>query len=220
MSIWLVVIAVGAYHGLSPGMGWPLAVSNGLFKRSGRSVFSALLPLAAGHFLAMTAALLPFALMLIYLDWSRAIRIGAGLAVVGFGIWRLLDSRHPRFLSRVRPTQLTLWSFLIATAHGAGLMLVPMYLRLCTPASAAAGGTLGDLHAATETFMRSSLGTAVAVAAVHTVAMLVTGGAVAWAVYRWFGLKAIGTTWFNLDRAWAVSLILSGAVGVATAFAK
>lgn len=209
MTLWIVVVAVGAFHGLSPGMGWPLALSNGLFQRSERAVLVAMLPLALGHFLAMATVLLPFAILAVYLDWDRTIRIGAGLVVVAFGIWRFVDARHPRVLQRVRPTQLTLWSFLVATAHGAGLMLVPIYVGLCASAPTAAAKTAPG----------ADLGMATAVALIHTLAMLCAGAAVAWVVYRWFGLRAIGASWFNLDRAWAASLVVSGAVGWATAMA-
>ena len=204
MHLWLLVVAIGAYHGLNPGMGWPLAVSNGLFRRSQSAVVAAMAPLALGHFLAMAAVLLPFSLLAAYLDWARPIRIGAAALVVAFGLWRLVDARHPRLLARIRPNRLALWSFLMATAHGAGLMLIPITLGLCaTPAHAGA----------VEALMRSSIVAATVVALVHTIAMLTAGGALALAVYRWLGPRAIGAAWFNLDRIWAASLILAGAAG-------
>ena len=101
MTVWLLVVAIGAYHGLSPGMGWPLAVSNGLFQRDARAVVLAMGPLALGYFLAMAAVLLPFSLLAGYLDFARPIRIGAALLVVGFGLWRLVDAPHPRLLALV-----------------------------------------------------------------------------------------------------------------------
>src|ERR1700692_572861 len=116
-------------------MGWPLAVSAGLMERSPRALVAALGPLTAGHLLAMLAMILPFSLLIAVVEWQRQIQIGAGLLVVGFGIFRLVNRRHPRVLARIRPTQLGLWSFAVAIAHGAGLMLVPIYLGLC-PAAA------------------------------------------------------------------------------------
>jgi hypothetical protein len=131
---WLLVLALGVYHGINPGMGWLLAVSNGMQERRGAAVFRALLPIGAGHFLAMAAALLPFALLTAYVSQVRLIGIAAGLALIGFGLYKLVRKRHPRFLARIKPAHLLLWSFLMATAHGAGLMLLPVYLRLCGPA--------------------------------------------------------------------------------------
>ncbi len=203
---WLLVLALGVYHGINPGMGWLLAVSNGMQERRGAAVFRALLPIGAGHFLAMAAALLPFALLTAYVSQVRLIGIAAGLALIGFGLYKLVRSRHPRFLARIKPTQLLLWSFLMATAHGAGLMLLPVYMRLCGPAQADAA------HAAMMTLLQRDAGTALLVAAVHTVAMLATGGTIAWLVYRYWGLRALRQSWFNLDLLWSVMLLGSGAL--------
>ena len=141
-ALWLVVVASGLYHGVNPGMGWPLAVSAGLMERSSRALVAALWPLTVGHLLAMLVVLLPFALLVTLVDWQRQIQIGASLLVIGFGIFRLVNRRHPRVLARIRPTQLGLWSFAVAIAHGAGLMLVPIYLGLCR------AGDLDGGHAA------------------------------------------------------------------------
>jgi len=104
--LWLAVVASGLYHGVNPGMGWPLAVSAGLMDRSARGVAAALWPLAVGHLLAMLAVILPFSLLVALVQWQRQIQIGASLLVVGFGIVRLVSRRHPRMLARIRPTQL------------------------------------------------------------------------------------------------------------------
>jgi len=210
-GLWLAVVASGLYHGINPGMGWPLAVSAGLMGEGRRGVVAALGPLAAGHLLAMLVILLPFALMTALLEWQREIRIGAGLLVIGFGLFRLLNQRHPRALARIRPGQLALWSFAIATAHGAGLMLLPIYLGLCADAGADAG------HQASAILMARNSGTAVLVAALHALSMVAAGGAIALAVHAWLGMKFLSRSWFNLDTAWAVSLILVGAIGVAAA---
>ena len=201
-ALWFTVVALGIYHGLNPAMGWPLAVANGLAARRPGAVFATFLPLGAGHLLAMAIVLVPFAALTWYLRWSFAIRIGAGLLVLLFGVYKLIDRRHPRFLVRVRPSQLTWWSFLMATAHGAGLMLVPVALSL--------GGPAGPI--------RSGVGSAIAVSVVHTLAMFLSGVAVAWIVYRYLGLEFLRRAWFNLDVVWAVSLVLAGAAGCATAF--
>ena len=132
-GLWLAVIASGLYHGLNPGMGWPLAVSAGMMEKSPRPLVAALGALAAGHLLAMLVMILPFSLLISLVYWQRQIRIGASLLVMGFGAFRLIDRRHPRALARIKPSQLALRSFGAAIAHGAGLMLAPIYLGLCRP---------------------------------------------------------------------------------------
>ena len=210
-ALWLTVLGLGLYHGLNPGMGWPLAVANGLTERRAGAVFRTVLPLGGGHFAAMAVVLVPLAALGWYVQWSREIRIAAGTLVLLFGVYRMVDRRHPRALARVPPTRLAWWSFLMATAHGAGLMLVPFTLGLCAPA----GPGMEGAHAALDDVLaRSGLLTAVAVAAVHTLAMMAAGLAIAWAVYRYLGLQFLRRSWFNLELAWAASLVLAGAAGV------
>ena len=210
-ALWGAVILSGFYHGLNPGMGWPLAVSAALFERKTAALSWALVWLAFGHFLAMTAILLPFSMMTALVEWESQIRITAGVLVIGLGVYLLINRRHPRFLARVKPSRLGLWSFLAAMAHGAGLMLVPIYLGLCAVAELDAG------HAAAGQLMANNIGTAFAVALVHTAAMSLAGGALAAGMYFWLGLKFLSRTWFNLDVVWALSLILVGGLGVAHA---
>jgi hypothetical protein len=207
-SLWLAVVGSGIYHGINPGMGWPLAVSAGLMGRGQRDVIAALGPLALGHLIAMAGVLLPFAIMVSLVEWQREIQIGAGLIVVGMGVYLLINRRHPRFLARIRPTQLALWSFAVAMAHGAGLMLVPIFLGLCRAEELDAG------HTAAMNLMGGNVGMAVAVSVVHAAAMIVSGGAIAWAVFKWLGPQFISKSWFNLDLVWAVSLILVGGLGL------
>ncbi len=196
-------------------MGWPLAVSAALMERRPAALPRAVAALAGGHFLAMTAILLPFSLMSSLVIWERELRIGAGLLVAAMGIWLLLVRRHPRFLARVPPGRLALWSFLAAMAHGAGLMLVPIYLGLCgDPAMQDAG------HLAAQELMAGNLRTALVVAAVHTAAMSLAGGALAAGVYVWLGLRFLSRSWFNLDAVWALSLVLVGGVGATAALAQ
>jgi len=195
-------------------MGWPLAVSAGLMGKGRRDLFASLGPLAAGHFVAMAGILLPFAIMTILVSWQREIRAGAGLLIIAAGIYLLINRRHPRFLARISPTQLALWSFAVATAHGAGLMLVPIYLGLCNTGEADAG------HAAAGLLIAGNLATAVAVSIAHAVAMIGSGGLIAFAVREWLGLRFISQSWFNLDVVWALSLILVGALGLAGALSQ
>jgi hypothetical protein len=210
-GLWLAVVASGLYHGVNPGMGWPLAVSAGLMGRGRRDVVMAMAPLAAGHLLSMLVILFPFALMTALLGWQREIRIGASIAVIAFGVFRLVNRRHPRALARIRPTQLTLWSFAIATAHGAGLMLLPIYLGLCSTEG------LDTAHQASSMLIAQNSATAFLVSLAHALSMVAAGGVIALLVYGWFGLKFLSRSWFNLDFVWAVSLILIGAIGLLTA---
>src|SRR5579862_5408458 len=183
-------------------MGWPLAVSAGLMERSSRALVAALWPLTVGHLLAMFVVILPFALLVALVEWQQQIQIGASLLVIAFGIFRFVNRRHPRVLARIRPTQLGLWSFAVAIAHGAGLMLVPIYLGLCrSPAS-------GDEMASP--LVTANLAMAVLVALVHVAAMVAAGGSLAWLAYRYFGLRLVARSWFNLDAIWSLSLVVVG----------
>ncbi|MBU0778985.1 MAG: hypothetical protein KKC72_02890 [Alphaproteobacteria bacterium] len=207
-ALWWAVVASGIYHGINPGMGWPLAVSAALMDRSQRSLFKAVGALAAGHLLAMGAILFPFTALLFVAQWQREIQIAAACLVIGLGVWLFFNRRHPRFLARVPPSRLALWSFLAAMAHGAGLMLVPIYLGICRTVDTDAG------HAAAQALMTSTAAIAVGVALVHTLAMTLSGGLMAFGVYRWSGLKFLSRSWFNLDLVWALSLILVGAISL------
>lgn len=212
VGLWLAVLGSGLYHGLNPGMGWPLAVSAGLMGRGRRDLLAALPPLAGGHLLAMLVVLLPFTLLVSLVEWQREARLAAGALVVGYGLFRLVARRHPRALARIRPTQLALWSFAIALAHGAGLMLLPIFLGICSADEVEAG------HAAASTLMARNALTAVQVGAAHALAVVAAGGTMALLVHGWLGLGFVSRSWFDLDRVWAVSLILVGGVGLLAAW--
>jgi hypothetical protein len=172
----------------------------------------ALWPLTVGHLLAMLVVLLPFALLLVIVEWQQQIQISASLVVIGFGVFRFVNRRHPRVLARIRPTQLGLWSFAVAFAHGAGLMLVPIYLGLCR------AGDLNNVHEAAGALINTNLSMAVLVSVVHSAAMIVAGGLLAWLVYRYLGLKFVSRSWFNLDATWALSLVLVGTLSLVISF--
>lgn len=199
-AAWLALAALGAFHGLNPGMGWLFALSLGLQRKSERATLLALVPIALGHAasLAVVAALL---LLLGALVPLPALRLGAALLLLGFGAWRLLRwYRHPRWVGmKVGGGLLFAWSFLMASAHGAGLMAAPLLLGL--------GG---------EGESPSALGAAAGVGA-HTLAMFLTLAAVAWVVYRKLGVAVLRRGWVNFDLLWAASLLLAGAVALATA---
>ena len=194
-------------------MGWPLAVSAGLIEKNSRALVAALWPLTVGHMLATFLVILPFALLVALVAWQQQIQIGASLLVIGFGIFRFVNRRHPRVLARIRPTQLGLWSFTVAIAHGAGLMLVPIYLGLCSAAD------LDQGHEAVSALINANLGMAVLVSVVHAAVMIAAGGLLAWLVYRYLGLRFVSRSWFNLDATWAFSLILVGALSLAFSLA-
>jgi len=183
-ALWWAVIVSGLYHGLNPGMGWPLAVSGALMERKKSAMAKALAMLALGHFLAMIVILLPFSMMIFLVEQETRIRIGAGALVMAMGIYLLINRRHPKILSRIHP----------------------------------AGTVASTGHAAAQELMSSDLFTAFFVAAAHTFAMTAAGATIAVFVYFWFGLKFISKSWFNLDIAWAISLILVGAFGIYTAY--
>jgi hypothetical protein len=212
-ALWLAVVASGFYHGVNPGMGWPLALAAGLMEKKTRALVAALWPLSIGHLLAIFLVLLPFSLLIALVEWQREIQVCASLLVIGFGVFRYVNRRHPRALARIRPTQLGLWSFAVAIAHGAGLMLVPIYLGLCQTSGLERG------HEAAAILANANIGMALIVSVVHTIAMVAAGGGAAWLVYRYLGLQFVARSWFNLDRVWAVSLILVGAVALAIGFA-
>lgn len=212
-ALWWAVVISGLYHGVNPGMGWPLAVSAALMERRHSALPRALAMLAAGHFLAMVAILLPFSLLIFLVAWEVEIRAAAGLLVIAMGVYLLINRRHPRVLARIHPARLALWSFLAAMAHGAGLMLVPIFLGICAAGADEAG------HLAAQGLMGSNVGTAFLVATVHTAAMILAGGAIALVIYLWLGLRFLSRTWFNLDTFWALSLVAVGAFGLYAALA-
>ena len=181
----------------------------GLIEKRTRGLLAPLALLTAGHLLAILTVLLPFSLLANFVAWKPQIQLGASLLLIGFGICQWLRRRHTRVLARIPPAQLGLWSFAVAIAHGAGLMLVPIYLGLC------GSGDSGTDHQAARTLVGSDLGMAVLVSALHSVAMVAAGGLAALLVYRWLGLRFISRLWFNLDVVWPLSLILIGTISLA-----
>jgi len=214
VALWTGVLLLGLYHGLNPAMGWPLAVAQAMEGGRTRALWRAWLPLAAGHLLAMLLVLLPFAALSGLFAWvgrGRGLGLAAGGVVLALGLWQLLAPHRHRWLARVRPTQLLLWSFLMASVHGAALMLLPVYIGLCTrlPTEALAATAGLDLT------LRAALALTVALA--HSLAMLASGLLLGWLVYRHLGPGLLRSAWFNLDRLWALALCVAGAAALATA---
>ena len=169
-------------------MGWPLAVSAALMETQTFALLRALLAISVGHFFSMALILLPFSFIANIISIEKEIRILSGIIVVLFGLYLMINRRHPRILARIHPSKLVIWSFLAALAHGAGLMLVPIYLGICSPEE------LDNAHLAAQTLMGDRIGTAIFVAIIHTSAMALGGGFMALLMYFWLGLKFLSKT--------------------------
>ncbi|CAN5125510.1 hypothetical protein BH20ACT9_BH20ACT9_15270 [soil metagenome] len=208
--VWATLIGLGAFHGLNPGMGWLFAVALGLQERSRRAVLAAVPPIAAGHALAVVAALALLQVVRTALS-PRPVALATGATLVAFGAWRLVRRRHPKWVGmRVRPRELALWSFVMASAHGAGLMLFPVLL---TAAPADMGHSVTGLAAAAAL---GGTGDVVGAALVHTAAMLAMMVGVAVTVYDHLGVAVLRRAWVNVDVVWAVALVGAGVFALFT----
>ena len=203
-TLWLLLL-LGAYHGVNPGMGWLFAVALGMQEQKGSAVARSLVPIALGHAMAigsvvLIAVFLGMALPLV------AVRFVVAAFLVGLGVFSLLRHRHPRWVRlRVGFRDLTLWSFLTAFAHGAGLMIVPVLL----------GSATVEAHVRTGDHLSgTSPLTAMLATAIHTIAYLAVTGLIALVVYRKLGVGLLRQAWFNFDLLWAVALIATGVVTV------
>ena len=202
MSPWLALAGLGAFHGINPAMGWLFAVALGLHRGSRAVVLTSLIPIALGHALAVALVVLAVVLLGRLLD-PRAVSLASGLVLIGWAVYhRLYGSRHRvRVGMRTGMAGLGLWSFLMASAHGAGLMLVPILLPL------GHGGSHASHLPASE-----SLTLALAAVGVHTLAMLAVTGAIAVVVYDWVGLAFLRRGWINLDLLWTAALAATGLI--------
>ena len=184
---WLALAGLGAFHGLNPAMGWLFAVALGLHRHNRRVVWLSPLPVALGH--ALSIAMVA--------GW--AVRVGAGLVLIGWALyhWRYRHRHRVRVGMQAGLAALAVWSFLMATTHGAGLMLWPVLMPLCFPAASQPSST-GPFF------------TALLAIGIHTLAMLTVTTAVAVAVYEWIGLEILRRAWFNVDLIWTLALVLAG----------
>lgn len=214
---WLALLGLGAYHGINPGMGWLFAVALGLQEKSRRAVLKAIPPIALGH--ALSIAVVVGVLWLARANLpERPLRYGAAAILFGFGLLRLVRSRHPRWVGmRVGFRDLTLWSFLMASAHGAGLMLVPILLRWHQSDHSEHGGhtehlsQFGRLSPEQVAALAGPLQWLAAVV-VHSTGHLLVALVIALLVYEKLGLALLRRAWFNLDLLWMIALMISGAV--------
>ena len=202
---WAAMLLLGAYHGINPGMGWLFAVALGMQQGSVRGVWRALPPMGLGHAAAVgvVVAVAVLARMVIPPD---VLRIVVASTLVTLGLYRLGWHRHPRFGGmQVGFLDLTIWSFLMASAHGAGFMVLPFVMVM--PADVSAAGEHA-LHAASASGgMPWSNALAVGI---HSFAYLTVTAFVAWIVYRKLGLALLRTAWFNVDWLWAAALVVTG----------
>jgi hypothetical protein len=234
---WLTLVALGAGHGLNPGMGWLFAVALGMQEGRTRAVWRALSPLALGHALAVGAAVLAAA-ALGHLLPEGALKWIVAAMLLSLGVTRLVRHRHPRYGGmRVGFRELTTWSFLMATAHGAGLMVVP-FVR---GAWAGTGGGAGEhgahmghaahamslmgstpaapgpqlMQAAVVPMVSGPLAVGIWAAVMHSLGYLLVTGVIAVVVYRRLGLRMLSAVWINLDLIWGAALVVTGAVAAA-----
>jgi hypothetical protein len=201
---WLALILLGAWHGLNPGMGWLFSVALGLQQRSRGAVFLALLPIALGHALAIGLVVL-----LVYVIGAvipyRWLQIGSAATLFVIAIWKLWRARHPTWVGmRVNFWDLTTWSWLMATAHGAGLMVVPVLLGTSV--------FCGATPSSTNSLLFFNPLVATAAVGVHTISHLIMAGLLAWVVYDFVGLAVLRRSWINLDLIWCFSLLAAATV--------
>jgi hypothetical protein len=209
---WLALLGLGAFHGINPGMGWLFAVALGFQEQRRSAVWKALPPIAIGHALSV-GLVVAFVAMIHTSVPHRALSWAAAAVLIGFGVYRMVRARHPRWVGmRVGFRDLTLWSFLMATAHGAGLMLLPVFLGT-TPRQADQGArAVHDLHSGhgpdLDILNHPWLATVAVI--VHTLGHLLVAGLVAMIVYEKLGVRILQRAWFNFDLAWAIALIVTG----------
>jgi hypothetical protein len=218
---WAALLLLGAAHGINPGMGWLFAVALGMQRQERGAVWRALLPLAAGHLaaIAVVAVVVGVAGLAVSLGWLKWIVAGVLLTL---GVGKLVRTSHPRYGGMsVGSREVAVWSFLMASAHGAGLMVIPFLMRVVRPAVMAGHAPHGAegaslVHAGHAARLATVLppvpAAGVAVAIVHTAGYLIVTGLVAVIVYERLGLRLLGRAWLNVDRVWAGALILTAIV--------
>jgi len=204
---WHAMVFLGAYHGINPGMGWLFAVALGMQRGSARGVWGALPPIALGHAAAVGVVLLAVGLAQVVIPMDT-LRILVASMLTMLGLYRLWRHRHPRYGGmEVGFRDLSVWSFLMASAHGAGFMVVP-FVMSAPPMLAAAGHEhLHHMVAATSGAVDGAMAVAI-----HTLSYLVTMTVAAWVVYRKLGLSLLRKAWLNVDWVWAGALVLTGLV--------
>ncbi|HLY17878.1 MAG TPA: hypothetical protein VKR61_11685 [Bryobacteraceae bacterium] len=199
LAVWSTLFLLGAYHGINPGMGWLFAVARGMQEHRARAVAWSLPPIALGHALSIGAVVLIFRLAQVALPLTY-IRIGVAVSLAGLGVYKLIRSSCFRWGGmQVGFRELTIWSFLMASAHGAGLMVLPVVLA----------GPHAHHQAAAQ-----AAGSGLWATLIHTMGYFTVTAAVALLVYQKFGLAMLRRSWFNLDLIWAIALVVTGVVAL------
>ncbi len=213
-ALWLTLAGLGAYHGLNPAMGWLFAVSRGMQQRSRRAVLSSLLPIAIGHELSLVLVAAVALVAAATIDVA-VLHVVAAVLLLAFGVFRFVKPRaHPRWTRmRVNGRELTLWSFLMASAHGAGLMIAPVLLGIGGAAAASAGS---HDHSPLGVASSSSLLEAAAGLAIHVATMLAVMAVVAVVVYEKLGVEVLRRAWINTDQLWAGSFVVAAGITLFT----
>ena len=196
---WLVLAGLGAFHGLNPAMGWLFAVALGMHRHDARIVWLSVGPIALGHALSVAMVAAAFVWLGVLID-ARALGVACGLALIGWALyhWSYGHRHRVRFGLQTGLLGLAAWSFLMATAHGAGLMLWPALMPLCAGAASEPDGG-------------GAMTTALLGVGLHTLAMLIVTAAIALAVYHWLGVEILRRAWINLDLVWTLALLAAGA---------
>ncbi|MGZ3542547.1 MAG: hypothetical protein ACXVAF_15365 [Vulcanimicrobiaceae bacterium] len=208
---WVVLFVLGCYHGINPAMGWLFAVALGLQERSTRAVLTAIVPIAIGHIVSIVLVVAVGVLAASVFP-HRAVHLAAAALLLAFGAYRLAQARHPRWVGmRVGFWSLVFWGFLMSSAHGAGLMLLPFVTMSATSMSDSMSMPMADAHA-----QATSSGLAAVMVAVHTLGYLLATSAIALLVYQKLGLSLLRTAWFNVDAVWAIALFATGLIALIT----
>ena len=198
------LVALGAFHGVNPAMGWLFALAIGMQERSRRVLLLALIPIAIGHEASVGFTVLTVQELRL-LASDEAIRIAGAVALAALAIRLIVRHRHPRWVGmRLRPHELALWSFLMSTASGAGLMLLPVVMGI-------------HVHAGHDPTVPSGLLASAGAVTLHMAAMIAVTGAIAFLVYEFVGVGILRRGWFNLDRLLAYALGLGAAVTLVVA---
>jgi hypothetical protein len=200
LGIWSMLFLLGAWHGINPGMGWLFAVARGMQEHRTRAVAWSLPPIALGHALSIGVVVFIVQLARVALPMAY-IRVGVAVTLVGLGVFKLFRSRHFRWGGmQVGFRDLTIWSFLMAFAHGAGLMVLPVVLA----------GPHAHHHMATSHEAASGVWATL----IHTLGYVTVTTSAALLVYRKFGLAMLRRSWFNMDLIWAVALVVTGVIAL------
>ncbi len=196
---WAAFFLLGAYHGINPAMGWLFAVALGLQKQSSRAVWQSLVPIAFGHVLAISLVILLAVIAGAVLP-LHIMKICVVVLLVAFGLYPIIGKSHLRWGGmQVGFRDLTIWSFLMASAHGAGFMLLPVLLGMAST----------DTGHETHAMALPGLGSQLFAITIHTFGYLSLTGTIAWVVYKWFGLSLLRKAWLNMDLLWALALLIT-----------